>query len=245
MITVIPAVDIKGGRCVRLHQGRAAQETVYEDDPVQAARRWEQEGATYLHIIDLDGAFTGRPVHADSIAQIIAALSIPVQVGGGLRSDADLQCIVDAGAARMLLGPRACQDIHQLEATLARFGERLAVSIDARQGQVQVQGWTQTVPLEAGVLATRLDGLGVRTLIYTDTAVDGTLQGPNLAAINELCQQVSCTVIAAGGVASADDISALLGLQRPNLKAVIVGKALYEGSTTLSALQAAARAAEA
>lgn len=241
MFTVIPAIDLKGGRCVRLRQGLAAAETVYADDPVQMAREWERQGAAWLHVVDLDGAFAGRPVHAELIAKMIRAVAIPVEVGGGLRTDADLQCLLEGGAARVILGTRACGAAADLETLITRFGERLAVGIDARQGKVQVKGWTETLALDAAALAARLDGQGIRTLVVTDTATDGMLQGPNLAGIGALCDRVSCAVIASGGVSSAQDIAALRRLKRKNLAGAIVGKALYDGRVTLRELQDAAR----
>ncbi len=239
MFTVIPAVDIKDGRCVRLCQGLPTAETVYAGDPILMARQWERQGAAWLHVVDLDGAFTGRPVHAELIARLIRSVSIPVEVGGGLRTDSDLQRLLDGGAARVIIGTRACRDAGELEPLIARFGDRLAVGIDARQGKVQVKGWTETLPLEAADLAVRLDGQGIRTLIVTDTAVDGMLKGPNLPVMREICDKVSCRVIASGGVAAADDIAALCRLQRQNLAGAIVGKALYDDAVTLKALQEA------
>lgn len=239
MFTVIPAVDIRGGRCVRLHQGRASEETVYADDPIRMAREWEKQGATWLHVVDLDGAFAGHPVHTELLIRMIRSVSIPVQVGGGLRSDADIQRLVDAGAARVILGTRVCRNADDLNELIACFGDHVAVGLDARQGRVQVKGWTETMPVEAVILAARMDRLGVHTLIYTDTAMDGALKGPNVSAVQTLCDQVSCEVIASGGVSSAGDIAALCRLKRPNLIGAIVGKALYEGVVTLEDLQEA------
>ncbi len=239
MFTVIPAVDIRGGRCVRLNQGRAAEETVYADDPVRMAQEWEKQGATWLHVVDLDGAFAGHPVHTELLVRMLRAISIPVQVGGGLRANADIQRLVDAGAARVILGTRVCRNADDLNELCACFGEHVAVGLDARQGRVQVKGWTETMPVEAVTLAARMDRLGVHTLIYTDTATDGALKGPNIPAIQAICDQVSCEVIASGGVSSAEDIAALCRLKQPNLSGAIVGKALYEGVVTLKDLQAA------
>jgi phosphoribosylformimino-5-aminoimidazole carboxamide ribotide isomerase len=241
MFTIIPAIDIKGGRCVRLRQGVATEETVYANDPIRMAKQWERQGAAWLHVVDLDGAFAGRPVHADLIARMIAAVSIPVEVGGGLRTDADLQRLVDAGAARVILGTRACGESADLAGLVARFGDRLAVGIDARQGMVQVKGWTETLALDAATLAVRLDRQGVRTLIITDTATDGMLQGPNIPGIRAICEQLACSIIASGGISSAKDIAVLCGLKLKNLAGAIVGKALYAGAATLAELQKAAR----
>jgi len=236
MFTVIPAVDLKGGRCVRLHQGRADEETVYADDPVRMAQEWENQGAAWLHVVDLDGAFAGHPAHTAVIERMISAVSIPVEVGGGLRTDADIRRLITAGAARVILGTRACRNADDLDALIASYGDKLAVGIDARCGQVQVKGWTETMPLDATTLAARVDRQGIHTLIYTDTAVDGTLHGPNVPAIQAICDRVSCRVIASGGVSAAADIEALCRLNKPNLAGVIVGKALYEGAVTLKAL---------
>lgn len=241
-LTIIPAVDLKGGHCVRLRQGLASEETVYAEDPVLAACRWERQGAAWLHVVDLDGAFAGHPVHAELVERMIRSVSIPVEVGGGLRTDGDLQRMLDAGAARVILGTRACGDAGGLDKLIARFGDRLAVGIDARQGRVQVKGWTETMPLDAVTLAARVDRQGIHTLIVTDTAVDGMLHGPNLAAIQAICDRVSCDVIASGGVSSAADVASLCQLKRKNLTGAIVGKALYEGTVTLEALQAVCRA---
>ena len=234
---IIPAIDLKDGRCVRLRQGRADDAKVYSENPVDMARHWVAEGGQYLHVVDLDGAFQGRPVHLDRIRDIVAAISIPVEVGGGLRTDADIQAVLDAGVARAIIGTRALADGPALERLADRFGERLAVGIDARDGFVQVKGWVETTGVRATDLAVRADRLGIRTLIFTDTATDGMMRGVNAPAIDALCAAVQCQVIASGGVSSADDVVALRALQRPNLLGAIVGKALYEGAVHLRDLQ--------
>lgn len=238
-LAIYPAIDLQGGRCVRLRQGRADDATVYSDDPVATAKRWEAEGATHLHVVDLDGAFRGRPVHAGVIGRIAAAVRIPVQTGGGLRTDDDVDRILAAGAARAILGTRACADPDALRRLAARHGERLAVGIDARDGRVQVRGWTETLDLRAADLARTAEACGVRALIYTDTSRDGMLGGVNAAAMDALCAAVTCEVIASGGVSSAEDVRALRALGRANLRGAIVGKALYEGRATLPDLIAA------
>jgi len=237
--TIFPAVDLKGGRCVRLLQGRADAETVYGTDPVEMAKRWVQEGATYLHVVDLDGAFEGRSVQYALVGRIIAALNIPVQVGGGVRTDEDIQRLVDAGASRVILGTRAWAEPDVLAALTDRFGARLAVGIDSRDGKVQIKGWTETTQLTTLDLARKADALGVRTLIVTDTATDGMLQGPNLKAMDAVCRAVNADVIASGGVTTPEDVAALKQLGHPNLIGAIVGKSLYEGRSTLKALQSA------
>ncbi|MGI6496137.1 MAG: 1-(5-phosphoribosyl)-5-[(5-phosphoribosylamino)methylideneamino]imidazole-4-carboxamide isomerase [Kiritimatiellia bacterium] len=236
---IFPAIDLKDGHCVRLRQGRADDATVYSDDPVAMARQWEDAGAEALHVVDLDGAFQGGPRHAELIARIVAAIRIPVQVGGGLRTDDDVARLLDAGARRAILGTRALDDPDALARLVARFGGgRIAVGIDARDGLVQVKGWVETSSTSAIDLAKRVESIGVRTLVYTDTATDGMLGGPNLQAQDEMCRAVSCQVIASGGVGSAADVQALAALGRPNLRGAIVGKALYDGRTTLAELLA-------
>ena len=239
--TVIPAIDLKGGRCVRLRQGRADDATVYSDDPVAMARHWESLGARYLHVVDLDGAFEGHPVHTGVISQIAQAIRMPLEVGGGLRSDADIRAVLDAGAARAILGTRASARPEDLEKLVERFGRRIAVGIDARNGRVQVRGWVETTPQDAVALAAQVSRAGVSTIIYTDTATDGMLAGPNVKAMEAVCRGVTCDVVASGGVTKADDIVALRRLGCGNLIGAIVGKALYEGRASLPDL---ARAAE-
>jgi phosphoribosylformimino-5-aminoimidazole carboxamide ribotide isomerase len=237
---IYPAIDLKNGRCVRLRQGRADAATVYADDPVAMARRWADAGARWLHVVDLDGAFAGRPMHRETIARMAAAVRIPIQCGGGLRSDAHIRELLEAGAARIVLGTRACERPDELAALAARFGDRLAVGLDAREGRVQVKGWVETTATQAVDLAAAVASAGIRTLVYTDTAVDGTLAGPDLEGTRAVCAAASCAVIASGGVASAGDVRRLAGLQQPNLAGVIVGKALYEGRVTLEDLIRAA-----
>ncbi len=237
---VIPAIDLKGGRCVRLRQGRAAEASVYEGRPVDAALAWERQGATRLHVVDLDGAFAGQPAHVKEIEEICAALTIPVEVGGGLRTDADIQQVLDAGAHCAIIGTRAFSDPDSLAGSVARFGDRLAVGIDARDGYVQVRGWVETTSMTAVELAQRADAMGVATLIVTDTATDGMMAGVNAAAIDAVCRVVGCQVIASGGVTGPEDIVRLRALGHAHLLGAIAGKALYEEKTTLAALQAVA-----
>ncbi len=231
--TVIPAIDLKGGQCVRLKQGRADDATVYSGDPVAMARHWEAGGARWLHVVDLDGAFEGRPVHTDIIGHIADAISIPVEAGGGLRTDDDIVRLLDTGVQRVILGTRAWSDPGVVGRLVDRFEDAIAIGIDARDGRVQVRGWTETTDEYATELACRMDDAGVATIIYTDTARDGMLTGVNADAVRAMCETVSCGVIASGGVGSADDIRALRALNCPNLAGVIVGKALYEGRIDL------------
>jgi len=241
MISIIPAIDLRNGRCVRLAQGRADAETVYPEDPVTMARHWETEGAEYLHVVDLDGAFNGRPVHTELIAAIVSAVKIPVEAGGGLRSERQIRQLLDAGVQRAIIGTRACREPAVLAQLAKQFGSRLAVGIDSRDSFVSVKGWTEKSTVKAGDLAKLAEKAGIRTLIVTDTATDGMLAGVNAEAIREICAVVSCDVIASGGIASVQDVNRLVDLGRPNLKAAIVGKALYEKRVALRDLIAAGR----
>ena len=236
-LTIIPAIDLKGRRCVRLRQGIASDETVYSDDPVKMAQSWEQQGAAWLHVVDLDGAFQGFPVHTALIEKIVAAVQIPVEVGGGLRMDEHVEALLALGVARAVLGTRAWTSPETLASLVERFGERVAVGLDARNGRVSVKGWTETTETDALALAAHLHSLGVQTLIYTDIVKDGMLTGPNTKAIAALCDRVTCRVIASGGVASTAHVAALVALGKPNLAGVIVGKALYEGTISFAKLQ--------
>ncbi len=230
---ILPAIDLKDGRCVRLRQGRASDVTVYADDPVEMALHWVALGARYLHVVDLDGAFRGRPVHTDVIARIVDAIPIPVEVGGGLRKDGHVAELVDCGVDRAIVGTRAFAEPESLDRLAARFGSHVAVGIDARGGFVQVKGWVETTEARAVDLAQRVDTAGIKTIIYTDTATDGMLQGTNIPAISEVARAVGCDVVASGGISSVADVEALMALGRPNIVGAIVGKALYEGSVTL------------
>ncbi len=237
-MVIIPAIDLQGGQCVRLRQGRADESTVYSADPVAMARRWQDEGAERLHVVDLDGAFQGRPAHLKVIERIAAALTIPVEVGGGLRTDDDVHAMLETGVACAIIGTRAFADPDSLAGSVARFGDRLAVGIDARDGFVQVKGWVETTTMRAVDLARKADALGVALLIVTDTATDGMMQGTNVEAVAGICRAVRCRVIASGGVTSPEDVRRLNGLRCENLYGAIVGKALYEGTTTLAAMRA-------
>ena len=237
---ILPAIDLQNGRCVRLRQGVATDATIYNDDPVAQAFEWKRQGAKELHVVDLDGAFQGKPAHTRVIAEIIAATGFSVEVGGGLRTDADVEALLALGAARAILGTRALNDFDALGRLVQKHPGKIAVGIDARGGLVQIKGWVETSSTRATDLARRVASLGDVTLIYTDTATDGMLAGPNLAALGEVCAAApNCLVIASGGIATAAHIRALAGLRLPNLYGAIVGKALYDGKTTLAELHAA------
>lgn len=245
-LTILPAIDLKGGQCVRLRQGRAEDVTVYGAEPVAQALDWEAQGAEWLHVVDLDGAFQGRPAHLEVIGKMVRALRIPVECGGGLRTNADLEALLATGVRRAILGTRALEQVEDLALLVQRHGDRLAVGIDARDGWVQVKGWTETSRMPAVELARRAAAAGVATIIYTDTATDGMLRGPNLAGTADVCAAVgpACGVIASGGVTTVADVRRLRALPGTNLVGAIVGKALYEERVSLAELLAAANGSE-
>ena len=236
-MTIYPAIDIKGGRCVRLTQGRADAETVYAADPAAVAARFEEAGAAWVHVVDLDGAFAGEPRNLGVVARIVA-VGLRVQLGGGLRTRKAVEAALAAGVARVVIGTRAAEDGPFVAELVAAFGDRVAVGIDAKGGHVAVKGWVDTMGTTALELAKRMEGLGVGTLIHTDVATDGMLTGPNFAAQEAMLDAVQTRVIASGGVSRREDVSrfAELTLRRPNLEGVIVGKALYEGRVDLGEL---------
>ena len=238
---ILPAIDLKGGKCVRLRQGRAEDVTVYGDDPCEQARDWREQGGQELHVVDLDGAFAGTPKHAEVIASIIKAFGGPVEVGGGLRTPEALRAVLEAGATRAIIGSAALEDPEFLSQAVELYGDRIAVGIDARNGFAQTKGWVTTTDVKATDLATAVAKAGVKTIIYTDTATDGMLGGPNLTQMAAICDAApTCQITASGGVSSPYDIANLKALERSNLRAAIVGKALYDGRTTLKEMNFAA-----
>ena len=240
-MVILPAIDLKDGKCVRLRQGRADDVTVYGDDPAAQAKDWADQGGRELHVVDLDGAFAGTPKHAEVIRRIIAAFGGPVEVGGGLRTPEALNAVLDAGAARAIIGSAALEDPEFLAQALELYGDRIAVGIDAKDGFVQTKGWVETTRTRATDLAKAVAAAGVKTIIYTDTATDGMLGGPNLEQMAAICDAApTCQITASGGVSSPRDVANLIALKRPNLRAAIVGKALYDGRTTLRDMNLAA-----
>jgi len=239
MFEIVPAVDLKGGRCVRLLQGRADAETVFSDDPVATARRWQDARARRLHVVDLDGAFAGRPSQTELIRAMIAAVRIPVQVGGGLREIAHVEAVLAAGARWAIVGTRAALDPAFLGQVCERFGEQVIVGIDASDGRVAVDGWTRVLDLDAIALARDAAAAGAAGIIYTDIARDGTQNGPNLWSTEAVAKAAGIDVFASGGVGSLDDIRQLATV--PELAGVIVGRALYSGAVDLGAALAAVR----
>ena len=236
---IFPAIDIRGGRCVRLTQGRADQETVYADVPAEVAARFQAAGSDWVHVFDLDGAFAGEPRNLPAVRAILA-LGLKVQLGGGLRTRAAVDQALELGVCRVVIGTRAAESEAFVADLVRSFGDRIAVGIDARNGRVAVKGWVDTTATGACALAQRMDSLGVATLIHTDVSTDGMLTGPNLPAQEAMLAAVNCRVIASGGVSRREDMAALMEIKkrRPNLDGVIIGKALYEQRLDLGELLA-------
>jgi len=231
---VIPAIDLSEGQVVRLERGEMARRTVYSDDPGAMARRWQDEGAQRLHVVDLDGAIEGRPVNLEALRAIVAAIEIPVDLGGGLRTLDDIATVLDLGVRWVLLGTSALTSPEVLAAALERFGDAVCVSIDARDGRVAIEGWVETSDLPALELARRVEALGVREIVHTDILSDGMLSGPNLPALREIVAGTNLRVIAAGGVKTLDDIRALRELEPLGLVGAISGRAIYTGDLPLA-----------
>jgi phosphoribosylformimino-5-aminoimidazole carboxamide ribotide isomerase len=225
---LLPAIDIRDGKAVRLARGEFDAETVYDADPLDAARRWVADGAKGLHVVDLDGARTGEPANLKQVRRITAELDVPVQTGGGLRSVDAVDAAIAAGAARIVLGTAAYTDLDLLDDVLARHGDRVVVSVDAREGRLATAGWTEQSEIPAESVIERLSHRGVRRFVYSSIERDGMLGGPDLDAARRIAQVVRGSFVYSGGVASLEDLRALAALRQVNLAGVIVGKALYE-----------------
>lgn len=227
---IYPAIDIKGGRCVRLLKGEMDQCTDY-GDPVESAKKWESEGAQYLHLVDLDGAFEGKSMNQDIVNQIVRSIKIPVQMGGGIRSEKDIENRLDKmGISRVVLGTVIHTKPNLLKWALNRYGDRIAVAIDAKDGKVCINGWVESVEEDAVVLAVRMKELGVKNIIYTDVSRDGMMTGPNIERTAEMVKRTWISIIASGGISTLDDIVAVRGT---GACGVILGKSLYSGAFTL------------
>lgn len=231
-IAVIPAIDLRGGRCVRLVQGDPGRETVYGDDPVAVARQWERQGAELLHLVDLEGAFTGSSAHGSMVEEVGKAVRIPLQVGGGIRSREAVRRALEAGAARVILGTLIVEQPQIAAGLAAEFSGRILAGIDARNGMVAVQGWTEETEIKAVELARRVEQWGIGEIVYTDTQKDGTLGGPNLQGLEEILEAGALKVIVAGGIASLQDLLELKSYA-PRVSGVIIGQALYAGRIAL------------
>jgi phosphoribosylformimino-5-aminoimidazole carboxamide ribotide isomerase len=235
---LLPAVDILDGKAVRLTRGEFDQSTVYDADPLDAARRWVADGARSLHVVDLDGAKSGAPVNIEHVRRITAEVPVPIQVGGGLRTIDAVRDAVEAGAARVLIGTAAYQDVDFLDAALAEFGDRVVVSIDAREGRLAGAGWTEQTDIPIEAVIERLGARGVRRFVYSSIDRDGLLAGPDLDGARRVAEAVRGTYVYSGGVSSLEDLRSLVELRQVNLSGVIVGKALYEGRFAVAEAQA-------
>ena len=227
---ILPAIDLRGGQCVRLRQGDYARETVFNADPAQVAARWVEQGAAYLHLVDLDGAREGRPVNGATVQDIVDASGVPCQLGGGIRSEADIETVLGWGIERLILGTRALKDPQWCEQMCRRFPGKIVLGIDARDGRVATEGWLETSERNAVDLALSCSAWPLAALVYTDISRDGMMQGPNVEATVQLARAVAIPVIASGGVTSLDDVDRLA---RHQLAGCIIGRALYEGKIDL------------
>lgn len=236
---LFPAIDVRGGKAVRLLQGDFDKETVYGDSPLEAARDWVQAGARYLHVVDLDGAKTGQPAALEHLGRIASELGVPVQYGGGLRTIEAVRAAFDAGAARAIIGTAAFRDLDFLDACVAEFGPRIAVAVDVRGGFISTAGWTETTSLPAVDAIERLQDRGVRKFVYTDADRDGMLEGPSIDDVKAVADAVRGYFIVSGGIGSLDHLRALAALRQVNMAGVIVGKALYEGKFTVAEARSA------
>ena len=242
-LIILPAIDLLDGKCVRLQQGDYNQETIYSDSPAVQAKEWENSGAEYIHLVDLDGAKKGAPANLEAVKAITDAVSVPCELGGGIRTIEDAEAVFAAGVDRIILGTIACKQPELVDMMIEKFGaEKIVIGIDAKDGKAAIAGWLDDTGIDAFKLAENFAAKGVKRFIYTDIATDGMLTGPNLEAQAELCDRVpNCAIIASGGVSEAADIAKLADLQKSNLEGVIVGKALYDGKTTMKELLEAAK----
>jgi phosphoribosylformimino-5-aminoimidazole carboxamide ribotide isomerase len=240
-VILYPAIDIRGGRCVRLIEGDFARETAYDADPTDAARRWVDAGTEWLHVVDLDGAVEGTPVNRDAVKRIRAAVAVPMQLGGGLRTLTDLEDLFAAGIDRAILGTVALRDPELVISAVARWGDRIAVALDARDGKLATDGWLGQTEARAVEVAQKLATAKVRHFIFTDISRDGTLAGPNLESLGELVRAVEAGVIASGGISSLKDIEAAA---QSGASGAIIGRALYDGRIDLAEAITATRQTE-
>ena len=235
---LFPAIDILGGKAVRLAQGAFDARTEYDADPLDAARRWVADGARALHVVDLDGARDGQPANLEHVRRIAAEVDVPVQVGGGLRNLEAVRNAVEAGASRVILGTAALRDVDLLDAAVAEFGDRVVVSLDARDGKLAAAGWVQQTDIPLESVIEHLGARGVRRYVSSSIDRDGMMAGPDLAGAARVADTVRGKFVYSGGVASLDDLQALIGLRQVNLEGVIVGKAIYEGRLDVGEAQA-------
>lgn len=225
--TIYPAIDILNGKCVRLLQGDYEKGTVYGNSPFEMAKRFVEDGAEWIHVVDLDGAKTGKRVNHQHVAQVTSKLPVKVQVGGGIRTESDIEYYLQKGAARIILGSAAISNPPFVEAMLKKYGEQIAIGIDAKDGYVSIEGWIKTSQLKAIDLAKELVEKGAKTFIFTDIQTDGMLSGPNVEAVLEMARETKASIIASGGVSSLEDLKRLNALRLEGVSGVIVGKAIY------------------
>lgn len=230
---IIPAIDLHRGKCVRLRRGERDQETIYSHDPAAVARKWQEAGARRLHVVDLDGAFEGKPVNASTIAAITSAVDIPVQLGGGIRDRVTAEKVFGLGVSRIILGTAAVEQPELLKELVSFYGSRVVVGIDARDGVAAIRGWVAGSTRRAVDLAQEMEQNGVSEIIYTDISRDGMLEGPNMEAMHEMARSLNIPVIASGGVSSLEDLLRLQTLEEFGISGVIVGQALYSGCLEL------------
>jgi len=230
---ILPAIDLKEGRCVRLEQGLMDRDTVYNDNPAAQARIWQDQGGELLHIVDLDGAFAGVPKNKEAIKAIVAAIDIPSELGGGIRDLQTIEAYLDLGISRAILGTVAKENPALVEEACRKFPGRIVVGIDAKDGLVAVRGWADVTEKKATEMAKEMEGFGVEAIIYTDIARDGMMQGPNIEATRALAEAISIPVIASGGLSSLDDIRRLMAIEQFGVSGVITGKAIYSGAIDL------------
>ncbi len=230
---IYPAIDIKDGKCVRLLQGRFSDVTVYGDNPVEIAKRWESEGGEFIHVVDLDGALKGHGVNAAIIKEICRSVSVPVQTGGGIRTMEDIQAKLECGINRVIIGTKAVSNPEFIKEAVEKYSDKIVIGIDAKDGYAAVEGWEKCSEFKAVDFARKMTDLGVRTIVYTDIATDGTLKGPNVKAMAEMAAAVDADIIASGGIGSAEHIKSL---ENTGVEGVIVGRALYTGDVKLSDL---------
>ena len=228
---IYPAIDIKDGKCVRLLRGRFDNVTVYGDNPAETAKQWEAQGGEFIHVVDLDGALKGHGVNAEAIERICGAVSVPVQTGGGIRTMEDIEAKLACGISRVIIGTKAVSSPEFVKEAVSRYGDKIVIGIDAKDGMAAVEGWERTSKFKAVEFAKMMEDLGVRTIVYTDIATDGTLAGPNVGAMCEMVKSVSMDVIASGGVGNIEHIRLLA---RTGVEGVITGRALYTGDLDLA-----------
>ena len=227
---IYPAIDIKDGKCVRLLRGSFDDVTVYGDNPAEMARKWESLGGEYIHVVDLDGALKGHGVNAEAIKEICKAVNVPVQTGGGIRSISDIEAKLECGISRVIIGTKAVSDADFVKEAVKRYGDKIVIGIDAKDGMVAIEGWEKTSKYQAVEFAKKMEEIGVKTIIYTDIATDGTLMGPNVDAMREMVNNTNMDIIASGGIGNIEHIKALIPT---GVEGVITGRALYTGNINL------------